>query len=77
MNPFTYMRPQDIDTAIGAFFPMALDSAEATRFIAGGTNLLDLMKQKRLEEAYHLIQNKKINPSMVYLEVGFENLSHF
>ncbi|PRY30426.1 AraC-like DNA-binding protein [Spirosoma oryzae] len=35
------------------------------------------LKQKRLEEAHHLIQNKKMNPSMVYLEVGFENLSHF
>lgn len=35
------------------------------------------LKQKRLEEAYHLIRNKRMNPSMVYLEVGFENLSHF
>lgn len=35
------------------------------------------LKQKRLEEAYHLIRYKKVNPSMAYLEVGFENLSHF
>ena len=35
------------------------------------------LKQKRLEEAYHLIRYKKLNPSAVYLEVGFENLSHF
>lgn len=35
------------------------------------------LKQKRLEEAYDLIRYKKVNPSMAYLEVGFENLSHF
>lgn len=35
------------------------------------------LKQKRLEEAYHLIRYKKVSPSRVYLEVGFENLSHF
>jgi AraC-like DNA-binding protein len=33
--------------------------------------------QKRLSEAYYLIKQKKKRPSDVYLEVGFENLSHF
>jgi AraC-like DNA-binding protein len=35
------------------------------------------MQKKRLEEAHFLISNKKQRPSDVYLEVGFENLSHF
>jgi len=35
------------------------------------------LKQKRLEEAYKLIKKEKMKPSDVYLEVGFENLSHF
>ena len=34
------------------------------------------LQQKRLEEARSLIENGK-KPSDVYLEVGFENLSHF
>lgn len=35
------------------------------------------LKQKRLQEAYRLIKEKGIKPSVAYLEVGFENLSHF
>jgi xanthine dehydrogenase YagS FAD-binding subunit len=38
MNPFSYVRPSSVDEAIGQFRP---DS----RYIAGGTNLLDLMKE--------------------------------
>ncbi len=33
--------------------------------------------QKRLSEAYYLIREKGRKPSDVYLDVGFENLSHF
>ncbi|WP_442592076.1 helix-turn-helix domain-containing protein [Pedobacter sp. AW31-3R] len=33
--------------------------------------------QKRLDEAYYLIQKRGQKPSHVYLEVGFEDLSHF
>jgi len=33
--------------------------------------------QKRLEQAHYLIAERKQKPSEVYLEVGFENLSHF
>jgi AraC-like DNA-binding protein len=33
--------------------------------------------QKRLNEAYFLIREKGRKPSDVYLDVGFENLSHF
>jgi len=32
---------------------------------------------KRLELAHHLIKDKRIKPSSAYIEVGFENLSHF
>lgn len=35
------------------------------------------LQEKRLQEAYHLIQQKKGKPTDIYLEVGFENLSHF
>jgi AraC-like DNA-binding protein len=35
------------------------------------------LKQKRLQEAFYLIKVKGIKPSVAYLEVGFENLSHF
>jgi len=33
--------------------------------------------QKRLQEAYYQIKEKGKSPSEVYLEVGFEDLSHF
>lgn len=33
--------------------------------------------KKRLQEAYFLIENKKQKPSDIYLELGFETLSHF
>lgn len=33
--------------------------------------------QRRLQEAYYLIAEKKKKPSDIYLDVGFENLSHF
>ncbi|MCO5933992.1 AraC family transcriptional regulator [Mucilaginibacter sp. RB4R14] len=35
------------------------------------------LHQKRLELAHYLIAHKKQNPTGVYLEVGFENISHF
>ncbi|WP_342646489.1 AraC family transcriptional regulator [Mucilaginibacter sp. CSA2-8R] len=35
------------------------------------------LQQQRLKEAYHLIKEKGRRPSEVYLEVGFEDLSHF
>lgn len=35
------------------------------------------LQQQRLKEAYHLIKEKGERPSDVYLEVGFEDLSHF
>lgn len=35
------------------------------------------LQQKRLEHAHFLISEKKQTPSDAYLEVGFENLSHF
>jgi AraC-like DNA-binding protein len=38
-----------------------------------GTWLLE----RRLKEAHFLIRERKKKPSDVYLDVGFENLSHF
>jgi len=35
------------------------------------------LQQKRLEEAYYLLKEKKQKTSDVYAEVGFEDLSHF
>jgi AraC-like DNA-binding protein len=35
------------------------------------------LQQQRLKEAHHLIKEKGRRPSDVYLEVGFEDLSHF
>jgi AraC-like DNA-binding protein len=35
------------------------------------------LHHKRLEYAHYLLTQKKQKPSEVYLEVGFENLSHF
>ncbi|WP_308993454.1 AraC family transcriptional regulator [Mariniflexile litorale] len=33
--------------------------------------------QKRLQEAYFLINKKKQKPSEIYIDLGFEDLSHF
>lgn len=35
------------------------------------------LQQKRLEEAHYLLEQKKMKAKDVYLEVGFETLSHF
>ncbi|ASK28867.1 AraC family transcriptional regulator [Chryseobacterium sp. T16E-39] len=35
------------------------------------------LQQKRLQEAYYLIKEKNANPSDIYLDVGFQDLSHF
>lgn len=35
------------------------------------------LQQRRLKEAHYLIKEKRRKPSDVYLEVGFENFSHF
>jgi len=35
------------------------------------------LQQKRLNDAYYLIKEKKQNVSDVYLDVGFKDLSHF
>ena len=35
------------------------------------------LKEKRLSEAFFLIENKKQKPADIYLDLGFENLSHF
>ncbi|MBK1896575.1 helix-turn-helix domain-containing protein [Chryseobacterium paridis] len=35
------------------------------------------LKEKRLQEAYYLIKHKDKRPTDIYLDLGFENLSHF
>ncbi|WP_121966171.1 AraC family transcriptional regulator [Myroides sp. N17-2] len=35
------------------------------------------LQQKRLEEAYFLLKEKKMKTKDVYMEIGFETLSHF
>jgi AraC family transcriptional regulator, exoenzyme S synthesis regulatory protein ExsA len=35
------------------------------------------LQERRLSEAYQLIRQKKQKPTEIYLELGFENLSHF
>ena len=35
------------------------------------------LKSKRLSEAYYLIKQKNQKPANIYLDLGFENLSHF
>ncbi|WET50769.1 AraC family transcriptional regulator [Chryseobacterium indologenes] len=35
------------------------------------------LQNKRLNEARHLIESKHKKPSLIYLELGFESLSHF
>lgn len=35
------------------------------------------LKEKRLEEAYRLIHQKKKKSTEIYIDLGFENLSHF
>lgn len=42
-----------------------------------GTTPGNWLKKKRLDEAYFQINKKNRKPSEVYLEVGFEDLSHF
>ena len=44
MNPFHYSKPVDVQEAVHL-------SSGASRFIAGGTNLLDLMKESVLRPA--------------------------
>lgn len=47
MNPFSYSKPADVSQALSLVGP-------ASRFIAGGTNLLDLMKEN-IARPEHLI----------------------
>jgi len=35
------------------------------------------LQEQRLSEAYHLITTKRQKPSDIYLNIGFENLTHF
>ncbi|MEO6684444.1 MAG: AraC family transcriptional regulator [Dyadobacter sp.] len=42
-----------------------------------GTNPGNWLKKKRLEDAYFRIAQQKQKPGDVYLEVGFEDFSHF
>jgi len=45
MNPFTFSQPEGLETALTQVAGNASFAGEAVRFIAGGTNLIDLMKE--------------------------------
>ncbi|MGX4640920.1 FAD binding domain-containing protein [Massilia sp. SYSU DXS3249] len=45
MNPFSFAQPRDAGAAVEQVANNPRFSGEAVRFIAGGTNLLDLMKE--------------------------------
>ena len=45
MNPFSFAQPRDADAAVKQVADNPRFSGEAVRFIAGGTNLIDLMKE--------------------------------
>ena len=53
MNPFAYLAPSSIESALGALSPTPdTSTAEGSaKFIAGGTNLLDLMKENVMRPA--------------------------
>lgn len=42
-----------------------------------GSSPRQWLQQKRLKEAYFLIKNKQQKPGAVYLDLGFEDFSHF
>jgi AraC-like DNA-binding protein len=42
-----------------------------------GTTAEKWLQKQRLERAYFLITQKNKRPSTIYLELGFETLSHF
>jgi AraC family transcriptional regulator, exoenzyme S synthesis regulatory protein ExsA len=65
LNRFAYLTGRSLATFKRDF--------EKTFHVTPGNWLL----QKRLAEAYYLIKEKGNKPSDVYLEVGFEDLSHF
>jgi xanthine dehydrogenase YagS FAD-binding subunit len=54
MRPFSYRRPQTVDEAIQNY-----GQAQETRFIGGGTNLLDLMKMG-VERPAHLVDISRL-----------------
>lgn len=54
MRPFSYRRPQTVDEAIQDYA-----QAQETRFIGGGTNLLDLMKMG-VERPAHLVDISRL-----------------
>ncbi len=54
MRPFSYRRPQTVDEAIQNYA-----QAQETRFIGGGTNLLDLMKMG-VERPSHLVDISRL-----------------
>lgn len=54
MRPFTYERARDVDHAV-----QAVSTTPGARFIAGGTNLLDLMKLQ-IERPQHLVDVSRL-----------------
>lgn len=59
MKPFTYERATDVDGAV-----RAVAETPGARFLAGGTNLLDLMKLE-IEQPRHLVDVSRLPLSQV------------
>ncbi|GAB3507818.1 xanthine dehydrogenase family protein subunit M [Spirosoma knui] len=45
MNPFAYTRPKGVDAAVSELVTESMEHDGQVRIIAGGTNLIDLMKE--------------------------------
>jgi len=61
MNEFDYVRACDPDEALGLAEPAPFGDGADTRFIAGGTNLLDLMKENVLRP-HRLVDINGLSP---------------
>jgi xanthine dehydrogenase YagS FAD-binding subunit len=60
MNPFSYAAPEDVDTAIDDIGTSSEYKGSArAKFVAGGTNLLDLMKENLVRPA-HLVDISRL-----------------
>jgi xanthine dehydrogenase YagS FAD-binding subunit len=51
MNPFDFSAPADVEGALASINAPSNFSGSAARFIAGGTNLIDLMKERVMKPA--------------------------
>ncbi|MBN9409497.1 MAG: xanthine dehydrogenase family protein subunit M [Burkholderiales bacterium] len=75
MNPFTYTAPRDLEGALSALSvtggrPPVNSAAQPPRFVAGGTNLLDLMKEGVARPAALIDVNSVLEPGISVSDTG-------